>query len=622
MTTTSVAPIPGARLRLTRETSQLLDRTARLLRERGQPAAADLVERGKFRADHPPVAVVVGEVQRGKSTLVNALAGVEICATDHAEVLGVVAVVPPADGLPVGSAELTLPDGSTRIEPVADLLSRAATDGPDGPRPVGARAAVAQRWLQGLAVFDTPGVSGLDTGAIAVLTSLAAQASALLFVSDGGQVLTAPELRLLTALADATDRVIFVLTKVDRNPGGWPEVLAENRQLLRQHAPRFAEAPVFPVAAAQAVEARSLPSEVADLFERGSGLAELAAALATVVADHDRLSLTNALRAGHSGLLRAEAALGHELETTRGEIVPDVDAEVAEIARLRRHLKRSRLDVERDLGRVREEAIRSLNDAGDRMVERVTADIHAGRVSLAKGAEQKFDQLLQSEMAAIVDAVRQTVEVGVSRVVEAAFSGLTAAPPLASDLLPTELPGMAPRVRRRPRHSSRLVDPSLASSAFLGTTMATVIGLGGPFGLIVAGGWVAYTAIFRRRREGQQRLAAAVTDSVNALRRDLSAAVDAVLREIRPELHTAVEDHLATAVQELEASVRAARAAAGRSEAERVASARNLERVRAALVAQRAELDQRLAVLAGSPGTSATPSASNAATTTTGRGQP
>lgn len=615
---------PGPRLRLTRETSQLLDRTARLLRERGQAAAADLVERGKFRAAHPPVAVVVGEVQRGKSTLVNALSGTTICPTGgNAGMDGAIAVVPPADGLPVGSAELTLSDGSTRIETVPEIVNRvaASADGAgDGSRPIGVRVAVDQRWLQGLALFDTPGVGGLDAGAIPVLTSLAAQASALLFVSDGGQVLTAPELRLLTALAEATDRVIFVLTKVDRNPGGWLEVLAENRRLLSQHAPRFTEAPVYPVAAAQAVEAQSLPPEVAELFERSSGLAELATALAAVVADHDRLSLTNALRAGHSGLLSAEGALAFELETVRGEIVPDVDADVAGIARLRRHLKRSRLDTERDLGRVREEAIRCLNDAGDRMTERVTADIQAGQVSSAKGAEQAFDQLLTSEMTAIVDAVRQTVEVGVSGVVAAAFSGLAEAPPLAADLLPAALPGIEPRVRRRPRPSSRLVDPSMASNAFLGTTLATVMGLGGPFGLVAAGGWVAYTAIFRRRREGQQRLTAAVNDSVNALRRDLSAAVDAVLREIRPELHTAVEDHLATAVQELEAAVRAARAAAGRSEAERLAQERNLERVRAALVAQRAELHERLQALGGLPGTSAAPPPSNAVSITTGRG--
>jgi hypothetical protein len=558
--------------------------------------------------------------------LVNALSGTVVCPTGGIDTLGAVLVTPPTEGLAVGSAELTLPDGTTRIAPGAEITSmvEAATAQSDGDasRPVGIRVAVDQRWLQGLALFDTPGVGGLDSGGRTVLTSLASQASALLFVSDGGQVLTAPELRLLSDVAEHTDRVIFALTKIDRNPGGWPEVLAENRRLLNEHAPRFAPAPVYPVAATQAVEAQSLPEEIAALFEAESGIAELSAALASIVADHDRLSVANALRAGHSGLLTAESALSHQLAAVRGEIVVDVEADVAEIARLRRHLKRSRLDVERNLGRVREESIRCLNDAADRMTERLTSDIQAGRVSVAKSAEQSFDQLLTAEMATIVDAVRQTVEAGVSGVVAEAFSCLAEAPPLTADLLPAQLPGVQPRVRRRPHHASRLVDPSMASNAFLGTHLATVIGLGGPFGLIAAGGWIAYTAIFRRRREGQQRLTGAVTDSVNSLRRDLSAAVDAVLREIRPELHTAVEDHLAEAIKELEAAVRAARATAGRGETDRLAQERNLERMRAAVIAQRAEVDQRLHNLNGSPGTSEVRSPSNAVTTTAGRGQP
>lgn len=99
---------------------------------------------------------------------------------------------------------------------------------------------------EGLVLIDTPGVGGLVAGHTAITLATLKGADALLFVVDATSEFHASELAFLTKAAERIPTVLFALTQIDKN-SAWLETLKLNQKLLREHAPRFAAAPWFPV---------------------------------------------------------------------------------------------------------------------------------------------------------------------------------------------------------------------------------------------------------------------------------------------------------------------------------------------------------------------------------------
>lgn len=559
----------------------------------------------------PPSVVVVGEVKRGKSTLVNALTGTEVSPT-AAEVAttGVIAVVPPSEDLPEGTARVELADGSHRDAPLSDALaalgSPAAGAGPvvaptdDDAPPVGVRVAVTSRWLPGTTVLDTPGVGGLRAVHGRRARAAVEHASLMLFVSDGGQVLTAPELAFVSEVAAGSASVVFVLSRTDRNPTTWEQVLAENRRLLAAHAPRLADAPIVPVAATFALQADRHPEAVATALLEASGLARLADVVQAKVGDAGRARVVQALEACDAGLERAAAGLQRELALLEGATPAAVDAMVSErerLAELRHDLRTSRLELERDLGRVRHAALDVLNRGADDVVTRLGATIRQQKRAGTRSAKQQFASTLEAELAVLVRHVQHVLDTGIQRVVANAFAGLDAAPQRRFGA-PVDLAAARSGVRTRvSATTSSMFDPSVATTAFLGANVAALVGLGGPVGILIAGGWLTLNMGFRGMREGQSQLNAILNDNVATLRRELTTAVDAVVREVRPELYVAMEDHLKSCIAELDALITASETQAARSVAEQDRARNDARRRRDTVVAQRAQVLEELDAL-------------------------
>lgn len=566
----------------------------------------------------PPSIVVVGEVKRGKSTLVNALTGAEVSPT-AAEVIttGVIAVVPPNEELPDGTARVEFADGTHRDAPREEALATLAVEpdpldaghqgvpivepdaGGDEAPPVGVRIAVESRWLPGITVFDTPGVGGLRAVHGRRARAAVQHASLMLFVSDGGQVLTAPELAFVREVAAGSASVVFVLSRTDRNPTTWEKVLEENRQLLATHAPRLADAPIVPVAATFAIQAAGYPDAVADKLTEASGLGRLADVVQTKVGNAGRSRVVHALEGCADGLEVAHEAAQRELTLLEGADPATVDAMVSErerLGELRHDLRTSRLELERDLGRVRHATLDVVNKGADEVVTRVGATISKRRGAGSKGAKQQFAANLEAELAVLVEHVRRMLDTGIQKVVSDAFGSLDARPQ-GRFAAPVQLGGLS-RVRTRTSATtSSKFDPSVATTAFLGANVAALVGLGGPIGILIAGGWLTLNIGFRGMREGQQQLNAILNDNVNTLRRELTTSVDSVIREIRPELYVAMEDHLKSCIGELDTLIKASEAQAARSQAEQERTTSEARRRRDAIAAQRSVVLEELEAL-------------------------
>lgn len=596
-------------------------RARRTLVQFGQPDDVRMLDRHLRGSGGPPTIVIVGEVKRGKSTLFNALVGSDLSPMGaDLSTEGTVAVVPPSRSLPAGRAELVFPG---RVQPsTAEEAVRALTPASDTwlhEPPLAARIAWTSRWLSGAALIDTPGVGGLASVHGRRARLAAAEATALLFVSDGGQTLTASELDFLREISGHTEHVVLVLTKIDRNPGGWEEVRAANRALLRKHAPRFASVAIHPVSATYARYATTQPPEVAGRLDRASGLPALAATLRELVADSRRLDLANALRAGHTALERVEARVELEINALSDTaVVAGLEEESARLSKLRKQQRRSRLDLERDLGRVRQSAVAHLNERSDALIARLSERIQHERRGMSAAAKQQFTADLGLELSLLATDVRDFVAVRLTSLIEDAFGSLEEVPTDAD--VSAQLEDVTTRVRIRQGVSvSPLLDPSVAGTAFLGSHLVGLAGLAGPVGLVLGGGaMIALNLAFRGMRQGQQELAGTLHDSVTGAKQDLVAGVDSWLRELRPELHLALEDFVKDAITAVRTVIAEAEKRAQDDAATRRSTTERLERRRLAVQARRLALEERLLELTVREHPPAVPQLSD--TTTTGDG--
>ncbi|MGH4026811.1 MAG: dynamin family protein, partial [Pseudonocardiaceae bacterium] len=245
------------------------------------PTAAAWVEQVRTARQQTPTVVVVGETNRGKSSLVNALLAAPglspVAALD-----GTTSYLVLRHG-PGWAATAHYADGSSAGFPV-DELARwvcAGTDPPDPaaglPRHLEVQAPLLL--LQQFTLIDTPGVGGLDAAHGELAREAAAAATALLFVLDASAPITRGELDFLAGLGDRVETVLFALTKTDLHRG-WRTILDADRELLARHSPRFAAAVLHPVSARLAEQAqRASTAEVAAVLHEQSGVAALRGAV-------------------------------------------------------------------------------------------------------------------------------------------------------------------------------------------------------------------------------------------------------------------------------------------------------------------------------------------------------
>ncbi|WP_322778870.1 dynamin family protein [Frankia sp. Cas4] len=196
-----------------------------VIREAGRHRRADLQarlarERTRLTATSCQV-VVVGEFKKGKSSLVNALLNLQVCAVD-----------------PIGATMMPtmIQHAPARTETVIDQSAGC-----------GVEIGVPNELLaSGLIIVDTPGVNGGLTDARAAATLRAvSDADAVVFVSDASQEYTEPELAFLRGAAQHCPVVVCALTKIDFYPE-WRRIL----DLDRGHLHRVGiAAPVFPLSA-------------------------------------------------------------------------------------------------------------------------------------------------------------------------------------------------------------------------------------------------------------------------------------------------------------------------------------------------------------------------------------
>src|SRR5690606_29811161 len=244
----TVAP-PTAAQTLLPKASAVVDLGLRACEAYGREDLTKRLEAAKRTLADPVVhIVVVGEFKQGKSSLVNALVGAEVCAVDDDVATAVPTYVRFGDE---PRAELLFEADPPRRQPIPTnevrdwVMEGGRTPEPD-QRLVGAEVRVPRPLLRGgVVLVDTPGVGGLGSYHAASSLAAAAMADALLFVTDASQELTRSELDFLRQAREMCSSVLCVLTKIDFYPA-WRKVHALNLEHLR----RELDLPMVPVSSA------------------------------------------------------------------------------------------------------------------------------------------------------------------------------------------------------------------------------------------------------------------------------------------------------------------------------------------------------------------------------------
>ncbi|MGH3863470.1 dynamin family protein [Actinokineospora sp.] len=309
-------------LSLPKQVALTREKLLALLRE-AEPESAQWVEEIRSRRKKKPSVVVVGETNRGKSSLVNALIETPGLSPVDADVATATYLI--FGHADEWEARACYPG---QLAPVPVDLGKlinwvsAAHDLPDGelpPRYVEVDGPVPL--LEKLVLVDTPGVGGLDSVHGELAIEAAASATALLFVVDASAPFTLGELNFLANIGERVETVVFALSKVDQYRG-WRQVLEANQALLTAHAPRFAGATFHPVSSRMFEMAGKAPSpEAATMLKEKSGVVELQQALQTLLVGRSAmLSEANTLRALSSALGELKVKLDNERRAlTTGE---------------------------------------------------------------------------------------------------------------------------------------------------------------------------------------------------------------------------------------------------------------------------------------------------------------
>lgn len=572
---------------------------------------ADLAEAKADPDRQTRTVVVVGEVKRGKSSLVNALVGRRDLCPVGVDVTSSVAISvaggePGADG----SARLLFADRETTV-PHAALADWVTVDGRHvrDPRidslPTRAVIPIADSALgNDVVIVDTPGVGGLDPAMSRLSVQSARQACVLVLVCDASSPITAPEMDFARSAGAAVDALIVVVTKTDKNLRRWQAIVADNRRLLREHLDR--DVTVLGVSSLRAVIASELPDPRArEHLVEASGIGALRAEIRRRLDTAEQLPEIDSVRTGLEGLRTVAARITTELEVVEAgaAALPDLTAELDRLTELKEDSRQWEQYLARDITLVRQRAVDDLERRLDEIRDRWTTYINTHGMQVLRRNPQKFtadmQQDLQMAMAGTLATFLQELH---DDVVVPHFDD---DPVIWEHLCAQILESMQDkRIETHQVADKRhgLLDPTLLSMGVMGSSMiggliglSAIAGVGAVIGTV----WVGLNLSFRAVRSGKTNLLTWLRETIGSTKAATARVLEGAVAQARPEIIVRRREFLRTSIEDLQKSITTAEQAAKADEASRTKSRERLTNNRAVVDKRIVEAEALLVTLAG-----------------------
>lgn len=221
------------------QTAAILEATARTAAKHSRFDLVEAIDRCQARlAQLAPTVVVIGEHNKGKSALLNALALSQVCSVDPEHSTAVTTVlshahtasatmstVSPRDGIREQSVDVAKAIEYQITPPVAEgLLTRLSIALPSDLLDAG---------IQLIDTAPTGSLASADTTAAALV---ARDAAVVLLVVDAARELTESDIELAVQLHSESTHVICIMTKIDFYPR-WRDVAQRSRDHLATRCP-------------------------------------------------------------------------------------------------------------------------------------------------------------------------------------------------------------------------------------------------------------------------------------------------------------------------------------------------------------------------------------------------
>lgn len=596
----------GSPAAASRTPEESVTRAADIARRYGQDSAADRAVQmlnATFRAG---TVVVMGEVKRGKSSLVNALIAqpdllpVDVLTCTSAPIR--VAVSHDGPVVP----QVTLVRGTEREMILATELARWVTvDGVGSLQgntnagleeaqdpPSSAEIAVRYPDMDGITVVDTPGVGGLDKRAVTAALQEARHAGVLLMVCDASTPITAPEMDILRQAHDSVGGVIVAVTKTDKNTRRWRAIVEDNKRLISSHM--GIDVPVVGVSSLRALDAARCidPARRAEL-ERRSGIAQLRSQLRAQLRQPAAMGQRAALQSitttltGIAKTVRDDIRLLAESSTA----VEQLEAEKTTLERLREESSEFEQRFQRDLAVARTRVTEGLDKALEKVRHEWTQQINADSLRVLRSKPQVFTSQIETELAVVME---DTVGAMVEEISELASALFPDRQELITEIMGTTVASLTPAEvsgHEVEKKTKDIIDPSVLMMGMIGSgALAAII----PVAPLAGAVWVGVNLGYRAMRNGKQHLITWLRETTASVRTATTRMLDTLITTARTDVMLRYRADLRTKIKELHGRIDQAREAARESEGERQERSARLTRNVQIIEATIAELGRHL----------------------------
>lgn len=552
------APVPPA--------AAFVTSAGAVLRAYKHDGVADLAEQKLAPDRQVRSVVVVGEVKRGKSSLVNALVGQRDLVPVGVDVTSTisVSVTPQTPEFPAGRAHLLFPDRTREVD-VGEIADWATVDGHHvrDPQidslPTRAIIPIAGSAMGKVTVVDTPGVGGLDPSLSHLVVASAQQACVVVIVCDASSTLTAPEMAFVKEAGASVDALIVAVTKTDKNIRRWKTIVNENKRLLREHLQR--EVTVLGVSSVRAVIAAGMaPGPAREHAEAMSGITALRTEIHARLAVAEQLPGLDAVRTTLEGLRSVQAQVAGEIAVIegRGTSVPDLTAELERLRDLKAHSLEWEQYLARDLSMIRGKAVTDLERRLDDIRDSWTTRINKNGMEVLRRSPQKFTADMHSDLQlAMAGALAGFLQLLHDDIVAPRFSSEVIWSQVCDQIL-SELSDRRIETHQVGSKRQGLFDPSMLTMGVMGSSMiggiiglSTVIGVGAVVGTV----WVGVNVGFRAMRSGKTNLLTWLRETIGTTKVATTRLLDQAMAQARPEIVLRYRESLRTSIAELQQQI-------------------------------------------------------------------
>ena len=596
----------GSPAAASRTPEESVTRAADIARRYGQDSAADRAVQmlnATFRAG---TVVVMGEVKRGKSSLVNALIAqpdllpVDVLTCTSAPIRVAVShdgpVVPQVTLVRGTEREMILATELARwvtVDGVGSLQgnTNAGMDEAQDP-PSSAEIAVRYPDMDGITVVDTPGVGGLDKRAVTAALQEARHAGVLLMVCDASTPITAPEMDILRQAHDSVGGVIVAVTKTDKNTRRWRAIVEDNKRLISSHM--GIDVPVVGVSSLRALDAARCidPARRAEL-ERRSGIAQLRSQLRAQLRQPAAMGQRAALQSitttltGIAKTVRDDIRLLAESSTA----VEQLEAEKTTLERLREESSEFEQRFQRDLAVARTRVTEGLDKALEEVRHEWTQQINADSLRVLRSKPQVFTSQIETELAVVME---DTVGAMVEEISELASALFPDRQELIAEIMGTTVASLTPAEvsgHEVEKKTKDIIDPSVLMMGMIGSgALAAII----PVAPLAGAVWVGVNLGYRAMRNGKQHLITWLRETTASVRTATTRMLDTLITTARTDVMLRYRADLRMKIKELHGRIDQAREAARESEGERQERSARLTRNVQIIEATIAELGRHL----------------------------